>query len=66
MRWIKFNEEEPPNGRYYIKALMTNGQIEKLLETYRDGEWQLGSGHFVIRLILEWLKEEPTDNILKP
>ena len=58
MEWIKFENEMPKDGTYYVKALMNNGQVCKLIESFKNGVWELGSGHLVIRLILEWLKED--------
>lgn len=58
MKWTKTYEKLPTNGRYYVKMLMNDFTITKGCETIEDGEWKLGSGHFIVREVIEWLDEE--------
>lgn len=52
------------SGRYLVKALMDSGEVGKLYAFFENGEWKLGSGHLVIKLILSWLDEKEL-NIIK-
>jgi hypothetical protein len=47
----------PKDGRYYVKTISHNGEISKCCEAFRDGKWQLGSGHFVIAAVIEILDD---------
>jgi hypothetical protein len=55
--WVKTKDRLPPDGFYYVKKLMNNGNIGKGCENYLAGEWNLGSGHFIVNEIIEWLDE---------
>jgi hypothetical protein len=57
MEWIKTADRLPPNGSYYVKRVSYAGIESKGCERIENGDWKLGSGHFVVKEITEWLDE---------